>query len=148
MRKTRQLVTAAAIGIGAAAALALPASAGVQLHSESPSVAIVSLDRTAYLDADGAVVFAPVKLSCTPGSYTQLTVLVSQNVGGAIASGETTERIEPCTGKPQSIEVDVIPTQKPFKVGIAYGSAKLQVCDSVGPCKTVRDRHNVRIVRR
>ncbi len=147
IRSRAPFVAAAAVGIGAALALTLPAGAAVQLQSESPSVAAVTLGATATLDADGAVVFAPVRVTCTPGSYAYLTVQVAQNVGNAIASGETNETVEPCTGRPQSIEVAVIPTQKPFKAGVAYGSASLQVCAS-GPCKRVRDRHNIRIVRR
>ena len=148
MKSRFPLIAASAIGIGAALAFAIPAGAAVSVQSESPSVATITLGNKATLDADGAVVFAPVKFACTPGSYTSLTVSVTQNVGGRIASGSTYEEIEPCTGKEQSRRLAVTPTQRPFRKGVAFGQSRLQVCGPAARCKTVRDEHNIQIVAR
>jgi hypothetical protein len=134
----------AAIGVGAALASAVPAGAAVSVQSQSPPVQAVSLGAKATLDANGAVVFAPVKLACQPGSYAYLTVSVTENVGNAIASGQAQTPIESCTGTQQSLQVAVTPTQKPFRKGVAFGSASLQVCAS--SCRTVVDQHNIQIV--
>jgi hypothetical protein len=139
------LVAGAAIGVGAVLAFALPAGAAVSVQSQSPPVAAVKLGSTARLDANGAVVFAPVKVTCSPGSYAFLTVAVTENVGNAIASGQRSLQV-PCDGTQQSLSVSVTPTQKPFRKGVAFGSADLQVCEY--SCVLVRDEHNIDIVTR
>ena len=148
MKSRFPLIAASAIGIGAALAFAIPAGAAVSVQSESPSVATITLANKATLDADGAVVFAPVKFACTPGSYTQLEVSVTQNAGGWIASGSTFRQIDPCTGREQSLRLAVTPTQRPFRKGVAFGQSRLQVCGTQGRCVTVRDDHNIQIVAR
>jgi hypothetical protein len=143
MKSRYPLVAAATIGIGAAIAFALPAGANVSVQSESPSVHTVTLGRSAKLDANGAVVFAPVKIACTPGSYTSLTVSVTENVGGKIASGVTGQQIRACTGKDQTLRIAVTPTNFPFRRGVAFGQARLTVCDY--SCTDVADEHNIQI---
>ncbi|RKR91230.1 hypothetical protein BDK92_5623 [Micromonospora pisi] len=135
-----------AIAAGAVLAFALPAGAAVSVQSESPSVAVLNLGGKARLDANGAVVFAPVKVACTPGSYTTVSVEVTQAVGNGIAKGEKTLDIRTCTGDEQKLNVAVTPDQRPFRKGVAFGSATLQVCDNRG-CKTVYDEHNIEIVK-
>lgn len=144
--RARFPLTVVAIAAGAALAFALPAGMAVAVQSESPPVSQVQLGQRAILDANGAVVFAPVKVVCQPGAFAYLTVTVTENVGGDIASGSTSMDIEECTGSVQSLEVAVTPTQKAFRVGVAFGQAKLQVCSD--RCRTVVDQHNIQIVRR
>jgi hypothetical protein len=140
------LITGAVAATGAMLAFALPAGAAVAVQSQSPPTPAVTLGRTATLDARGAVVFAPVDVVCPPGSYTALSVTVAENVGGNIASGTTRTQIQPCTGSVQSLNVAVIPTQKAFRTGVAFGQAQLDVCTTT--CSTAVDQHNVRIVAR
>jgi hypothetical protein len=144
--RVRFPLTAAVIGAGAVLAFALPAGMAVAVQSQSPPVSQVQLGQRAILDANGAVVFAPVKVVCRPGAFAYLTVTVTENVGGDIASGSTFEEIEQCTGSVQSFDIAVTPTQKAFRVGVAFGQAKLQVCSD--RCRTVVDQHNIQIVRR
>ncbi|WP_329108881.1 hypothetical protein OG792_09585 [Micromonospora sp. NBC_01699] len=135
-----------AIAVGGVIAFALPAGAAVSVQSESPSVAIVKLGAKARLDANGAVVFAPVKVACTPGSYSTLTVQVTQAVGNGIAKGEKTVSIQECTGDEQKINVAVTPDLKPYRKGVAFGSARLEVCDGRG-CVSLYDERNIQIVK-
>jgi hypothetical protein len=137
------LIAAGAIGVGAVLAFALPAGAAVSVQSQSPPLGTVKLGQSAKLDANGAVVFAPVKVSCRPGSYASLTVTVAENVGGNIASGTTYTEVEPCNGTQQKLQIAVIPTQKAFKAGVAFGQATLRACDY--DCKTTVDQHNITI---
>ncbi|MEV4758404.1 hypothetical protein AB0J86_25325 [Micromonospora sp. NPDC049559] len=140
-------VAVSAIGVGAALAFALPAGAAVSVQSESPSIAVLKLGDQARLDANGAVVFAPITLACTPGSSTLVGVRVTQAVGGGdIAQGSTVREVEECRGKNQRIQLAVSPSQKAFRKGIAFGSAYLDVCDHRG-CRTVWDEHNIQIVK-
>jgi hypothetical protein len=139
------LVATAAVGVGAALAFAVPAGAAVSVQSQSPPLSAVSLGSKARLDANGAVVFAPIKLACTPGAYTYLTVSVTQAIGNAIASGQTYTAVDECTGTQQKLSVAVTPTQRPFRKGVAFGQATLRVCTD--RCKTVVDQHNIQIVK-
>jgi hypothetical protein len=139
------LIAAATLAIGATVAFALPAGAAVSVQSQSPPVAAVKLGNTATLDAKGAVVFAPVKVTCTPGDFAELSVSVTENVGNAIASGMASQDVQPCTGSVQKVTMAVTPTQKPFKRGVAFGQAWLQVCNSFS-CHTFQSQHNIQIV--
>jgi hypothetical protein len=145
MNRKFALMVTGAISVGTALAMAVPANAGVNLQSESPGVAAVKLAKKARLDANGAVVFAPVTLTCTPGSYTYLTVRVTQAIGDSLASGQKSREIRPCTGNPQKIELSVSPTQRPFRTGTAWGEAEMSVCSA--KCTTVYDEHLITITR-
>jgi hypothetical protein len=148
MKATFPLIAAGAMGVGAVLAFALPAGASVSVQSQSPPTGTVKLGQRATLEANGAVVFAPVKVVCRPGSYTAITVLVAENVGGNIASGTTYTQVDPCTGQPQSLQIAVVPTQKAFKPGLAWGQATLQTCDDSGTCKSAVDQHEITIVKK
>jgi hypothetical protein len=141
------LIAAGAVAAGAALAFALPGGTAAAVQSQSPPAHQVKLGNTATLDADGAVVFAPVSVLCGFGSYASLTLTVAENVNGDIASGTASEQVASCTGQTQRLEIAVIPTQKAFRPGVAFGQVKLQVCGSFG-CQTVIDQHNVQIVKR
>ena len=74
-------------------------------------------------------------------------VLVAENVGGKIASGTTFTQVDPCTGRPQSLQIAVVPTQRAFKAGLAWGQASLQTCNDSGTCKSAVDQHEITIVK-
>ena len=139
------LVAASAIGVGAVLAFAVPAGAAVS--TQSPPDASVRLATTATLDANGAVVFAPVTIACRTGSSVCLTVKVTENVGGAIASGETTFYDVACTGGKVKLTAAVTPTQRAFRKGVAFGQAFMTVCQPSG-CRVLVDQHNVDIVKK
>jgi hypothetical protein len=146
-RRRASWLPAAAIGAGAAAAFALPAGAAVSLQSQSPPVQAVSLGDQATLDANGAVVFAPVKVVCAPGTSAWLTVTVAENVGGFIASGSASQQVDLCSGTTQQLTVAVIPSQRAFRKGVAFGQATLNFCDFNG-CHNAVDQHNIEIVKK
>ena len=139
-------VAAVAIGAGAALAVALPAGAAVSVASQSPPVQSVKLGNQATLDANGAVVFAPVQVVCSPGDLAFLTVSVTENVNGFIASGSTSTSGQTCDGTTQKLRLAVVPTQRAFRKGVAFGQAFLEVCGSSG-CRNVADQHNIQIVK-
>ena len=139
-------VAAVAIGAGAALAVALPAGAAVSVASQSPPVQSVKLGNQATLDANGAVVFAPVKVVCAPGAQAYLSVTVTENVNGFIASGTANPILRPCDGTTQKLQATVVPTQRAFKKGVAFGQAFLEVCDFNG-CRNIADQHNIQIVK-
>jgi hypothetical protein len=93
------------------------------------------------------VVFAPVKVVCAPGTSAWLTVTVAENVGGFIASGTAGQQVELCSGTTQPLTVAVIPSQRAFRKGLAFGQATLNFCDFTG-CHTAVDQHNIQIVRK
>lgn len=148
MKVTRprlRLLATVAIGVGAALAVALPAGAAVSVASQSPPVQSVKLGNQATLDANGAVVFAPVKVVCAPGVSAFLSVQVTENVNGFIASGVANDQ-PVCDGTTQKLREAVVPTQRAFKKGVAFGQATLTICDFNG-CRGIVDQHNVQIVK-
>jgi hypothetical protein len=144
-RTRGQLLAAGAIALGATFAFALPAGAAVS--SQSPPTAVLKLANQANIDANGAVVFVPLRFTCRPGSQAYVSAEITENVGGFIASGSGSTRNElNCSGKAQSVTLAVTPTQRAFAKGVAFGEAYLQVCNSNG-CQTVADQRNVQIVK-
>ncbi|GAB3801125.1 hypothetical protein GCM10027605_17970 [Micromonospora zhanjiangensis] len=140
-----RLVALAAVAAGVAtAAVAVPAGAAVSLQSESPPAATLNLGGKARLDANGAVVFTSVSLTCPRRAEGYLRVRVTQAVGNAIASGESDTVTVRCTGSEQRFSLSVSPTQRPFRKGVAFGRAVADVCP--GPCETTVDEHNIQIV--
>jgi hypothetical protein len=153
MRLTRprlRALAAAAIGAGAALALVLPAGADVSVASQSPPVSLVQLDNQATVDSNGAVT-ASVRIDCSPVpyySFRHLSVSVTEKVNGAIASGTTAIDIESCDGAALQLPVAVMPTQRPFKKGVAFGQASLQLCQyQYAVCITMSDQHDIQIVK-
>jgi hypothetical protein len=144
-RRHTQLLAASAIGLGAVVAFALPAGAAV--ISKSPPAPVLKLGTTATLEANGAVVFAPVKFTCPVGSTGYESVTVTEAVeGGLIASGSGGTDPIPCTGRQQNINQSVTPTQRAFIKGAAFGQAYLNVCGPQG-CQVVRDERVIQIVK-
>jgi hypothetical protein len=140
------LIAGFAVAVGAIVATALPAGASVSLQSQSPPVAAVKLGPKAKLDARGAVVFPTVKVTCAPGDFALLTVQVTEAVGKDIASGASSQQVSPCTGAVQKFTVAVTPVNHPFRKGVAFGQAWLDVCNGFS-CHTFRDFHNIQIVK-
>jgi hypothetical protein len=139
-----RLIAVGLIGLTAALAFAVPAGAAV-VSKSAPTAALV-LGNKATLDANGAVVFASVKVSCTPGKTTYLSVTVTENVGGFIASG-TGNATAPCKGHNVTTSIAVTPTQRAFAKGVAFGQAELSVCGGAG-CDELLDQHNIQIVKK
>jgi len=151
MKLTRprlRLAAAIAIGGGAALALMLPAGAAVSLASQSPPVQVLTLGDTASLDAKGAVVFASVTVVCPPGSQSFLNLSITEKIGNSIASGTTNLQgpAAACDGTPQQLTVAVIPTQQPFKKGVAFAQANLDVC-GFSSCQEASVQKNIQIVK-
>ena len=142
------LIAGAAIAAGAMLAFALPAGASVSVQSQSPPVAAVSLGKKATLDANGAVIFPTVRITCQPGSVASLSVTVTENVGGHIAKGSITQQIGSCTGSTQKFRLAVTPEQRAFRKGVAFGQAQFQVCQVMVACSTAVDEHNIEIVKK
>jgi hypothetical protein len=139
----RPTLAGAGVAAAAVAALALPAGAAVSVQSQSPSVPVVKLGNTATVDAKGAVVFAPVKVTCTPGATAYVDVYITEAVGSKIARGGVEYEIT-CTGAVQKVQATVTATQEAFKSGVAYGQAYVTVCGSNG-CYTAEDEGNIQI---
>jgi archaeosine-15-forming tRNA-guanine transglycosylase len=139
--------TLAGAGIAAVAigALALPAGAAVSVQSQSPSVPLVSLADTATLDAKGAVVFAPVEVTCTPGATAYLEVIITQKAGGKVAKGGVDYSFT-CTGAVQQVQATVTANGQVYKQGVAFGQASIDVCDYAN-CYSAADEHNIQITR-
>lgn len=151
MKLTRarlRLAAAIAIGGGAALALMLPAGAAVSLASQSPPVQVLTLGDTASLDAKGAVLFASVTVVCPPGSQDFLNISITERIGNSIASGTTNVQgsAASCDGTPQQLTVAVVSTQQPFKKGVAFAQANLDVCGFNG-CQEASDQKNIQIVK-
>jgi hypothetical protein len=142
-RPRTQLIAAGVVGLGAALALALPAGAAVV--NASPGAPVLKLGSTATLQANGAAVFSTFKITCQPGASVYASVTVAENVaGGFIASGSGSPDSVNCTGRAQTIQQSVIPTQRAFAKGVAFGSAHATVCGS-GNCYAVSDEHEIQL---
>jgi hypothetical protein len=141
-----KLIAATAIGVGAVAAFALPAGAAVSLQSQSQPTTVVNLGNQARLDANGAVVFASVTVTCGPAYFSSVNVTVTENVGGGRIASGTTVLFPVCDGTSHKATVSVVPTQRAFRTGVAFGQAVGSFCDET--CVNIKDEHTINIVRK
>ena len=70
-------------------------------------------------------------------------VHITEAVGDNIAAGQQSIDVT-CTGASQTITLDVTPAEHPFKKGVAWGSAELQVY-SPNDALAARDSHTVQL---
>lgn len=146
---TRTLLRPAIAGAGVAAAavlaFALPAGASVNVQSSSPAVASLKLGQKATIEANGAVVFAPTKVKCPAGYTAYVNVRITEAVGDNIAAGSESVSV-PCTGRVQNITLNVSPSEHPFKKGVAWGSAELDIYGPNGNIEAT-DAHTIQLVK-
>ena len=118
----------------------------------------VELGDRANLVTKGVAVLVPVEVTCLaapfppppvpippfppfPGS--SVSVSMSQRSGNRIAQGFGTASVV-CNGTPQTVNVQVMAQQAPFKSGTALATAAMSVCDISG-CHTSSDTEEIRI---
>lgn len=121
------------VRVGAAAALAsgavwlaisTPAYPSVFVASASPPASI-DLPTQATLLAKGARVAVPVTYNC-PGDtqFASIFVRVTQRFGSSITSADWNSEVT-CNGEDTYLEVQMDAASRPFKKGIAAGTARL-----------------------
>jgi hypothetical protein len=87
----------------------------------------------------------PVTAVCTPGAQAQVTVTVTQRVGGDIATGYGYTDIPVCTGGAQTIEIVDLANGSPFRKGTAFAKASLRVFGYPGG--QAEDQREIEIIR-
>jgi hypothetical protein len=88
----------------------------------------------------------PVTVLCSAGSSGFVQVDVTEAVGPNIASGSGSASVE-CTGGFQQFDITVVSNTSPFRIGRAFATARIGVCDDTG-CLSNTDQRDIRIVRR
>lgn len=135
---------AAVVAVAGAAVLAsvLPGSADVA--AQSPSVGAVRVESPATLEARGAAVKVSVTVVCTPGQYAYVGIELVQRAGGAIARGGDSANIQSCTGQAQTVVLDALAYDEPFRKGVTWARAYL---NTSGQPSTLYDEREIEIVR-
>jgi hypothetical protein len=112
-------------------------------------VPVVEIGARAVLQAEGAAIIVPVRVTCGPGATEPgfLVVQVSQRVGNRIAVGSGTLSNISCDGELQRVRVPTLAQNRPFRRGVAFAVADLFVCFPTGECLNGTDFREIRIVR-
>ena len=142
-RRMYRLGAVLAVAIGAALALTLPANA-LSVQVKSPPNKVVALEATATFEANGAAVITTLDIYCPNGATAYTTITVTEVVDGTIVQGSMNRDIDNCNGQPQTIRVTVTPLLKPFKQGVAFGSAWMRYFNMNGT-HSAWDEHTIRI---
>jgi hypothetical protein len=143
--------TAVAILLGTALAAAIPALPAVSQQSppQSPPTPVIRIGANATLQARGAAIIVPVRVTCGPGATSPgfLSVQVSQRVGNQIAVGFGFLNNVTCNGETRRVRVPTLAQNRPFRVGVAFGVATLDVCFPT-ECVNAVDFREFQVVRR
>lgn len=143
--------TAVAILLGTALAAAIPVlpAVGEQSPPQSPPTPVVHIGARAILQARGAAIIVPVRVTCGPGATSPgfLSVQVSQRVGNRIAVGFGFLSNVSCNGETRRIRVPTLAQNRPFRVGVAFAVANLDVCFPT-ECLNAVDFREIQVVRR
>jgi hypothetical protein len=124
-----------------AAAIVAPAAAA------GPVKASVAIQQQGRLEARGAAVTVPTRVSCQAGATGSLWVQVTQNVRGDLAIGEKYTPSVPCTGEFHKVDVTVVSRTKAFRPGVAFTTASLSVYLPPDNSSTVEAEREMVLVR-
>lgn len=134
---------------GVALALTIPALAAV--GQTSPPKPVLHIGDTARLVARGAAVEVPVLVivTCSPGSFTSLSVQVTQAIGRNIGHAYGSVDDLNCDGQPHEVEVFAVAQNLAFRPGEAFAQATLFACQFPFPPSdcSASDARVIRLVR-
>ncbi|MFF5172870.1 hypothetical protein ACFY3U_09580 [Micromonospora sp. NPDC000089] len=139
------LLAAGALALGATLTAALPASASTPVRqaaaaTDGAPLTSIAIAATGKIDANGAVVFVPVTLTCSQPTQVDLTVKVAEAVGEDISTGTTTRKVT-CEAGTQKIRISVTPTERRFVPGVAFGTVTGNSCDAL--CNSLTSERNI-----
>jgi hypothetical protein len=139
MNKQVHLTTALAL---ATAILSIPTLAIAQ------PTGTVEIEDTASLLAKGAAVLISAEVTCDPTTtYKSLSVQLTQRVGNQVVQGFNSTDAFVCDGTPQTVELAVSASNRPFRKGAAVAQATLFACDEFFFCENVAtDTEEIEIV--
>ncbi|MET8234585.1 hypothetical protein ABZS77_28305 [Micromonospora sp. NPDC005298] len=143
----RSLIATGLVAAATILAFTPSASASVPLRAAAQAdgaLTAIALGTTGKLDANGAAVFVPVTLTCSRATEFDLTVKVAQAVGETMRAGTTVRRVT-CAAATQEVRIAVIPVERPFARGVAFGVVSASSCDPT--CATLTDEHRFDLAR-
>ncbi|TNH29276.1 hypothetical protein FHG89_13090 [Micromonospora orduensis] len=146
----RPLVATGLVAAAATLAFTPSASASVPLRAaaqaDGGALTAITLGTTGKLDANGAAVFVPVTLTCSKATEFDVTIKVAQAVGETMRAGTTVRRVT-CAATTQEVRIAVIPVERPFARGVAFGVVSASSCDPGPACTTLTDEHRFDLAR-
>ncbi|MEU4402584.1 hypothetical protein [Micromonospora orduensis] len=145
----RSLIATGLVAAAATLAFTPSASASVPLRAaaqDEAALTSIALGSTGRLDANGAAVFVPVTLTCSKATEFDVTVKVAQAVGETMRAGTTVRRVT-CAAATQEVRIAVIPVERPFARGVAFGVVSASSCDPGPACTTLVDEHRFDLAR-
>jgi hypothetical protein len=138
MNKQVHLTTALAL---ATAILLIPTLAIAQ------PTGTVEIEDTAPLLAKGAAVLVSAEVTCDPTTtFKSLSMQLTQRVGNQIVQGFNSTNVFVCDGTPQTVELVVSASGRPFRKGVALAHATLFACDQFSCDNVAVDTEEVKIV--
>ena len=147
----RRLLTGPLAATAGMAALVIGSATGASAsHS-------LDIGDSGTLIAKGAGVIVPVTVECQAGTVPfppfpfpggpGLSVTVTQRSGNRIAQGSGGAPVV-CDGTPQTVNVQITPSQAPFKHGTALVTASMTQCDPFTfTCHTATDTEEITLQR-
>jgi hypothetical protein len=147
IQRTRLLV--GAILAGTATAALIPLSPALSEESPPNPLVNVEIADTGTVEARGAVATVTLHYTCpeTPAPFAAfVNVQLTQRSGNGIASGGAGEQAV-CDGTQNELTVTIPASGKPFKRGVAFAIANLNVCNPFEPCVAVRDSEEIQLTR-
>jgi hypothetical protein len=138
MNKQVHLTTALAL---ATAILSIPTLAIAQ------PTGTVEIEDTALLLANGAAILVSVDVACDPTTtFKSLSVQLTQRAGNRILQGFNSTDAFVCDGTPQTVELAVSASSRPFRKGVAAAQATLFACDQFSCGNVAADAEEIEIV--
>ena len=138
MNKQVHLTTALAL---AAAILSIPTLA------IAVPTGTVEIEDTALLLGNGAAVLISAEVTCdSTTAFKSLSVQLTQRAGNRILQGFNSTEAFVCDGTPQTVEVAVSASGRPFRKGVAAAQATLFACDEFSCGNVATDAEEIEIV--
>jgi hypothetical protein len=137
--RTKAAVLSTVLAGGAAAAILGSSAPALAFSSGGLTLNVTPLSPATLVDR-GAAVDVPVDVECNATGFTDLTLRLTERVGGQIATGSTDVSVA-CNGGHQTLLVEVPASSitstsgRPFSKGQAVATASIFGCnDDTGIC--------------
>ncbi|MGW5559209.1 hypothetical protein ACWER9_18550 [Micromonospora sp. NPDC003944] len=123
---TALVAAAATLAFTQSASASIPLPAAARANDAGP--ATIAIGGTGKIEANGAAAIVPVTVTCTKAIEFDLTVKVAQAVGQTMRAGTTVRRVT-CVEGAQQVRIAVIPVERSFAAGVAFGVLDANPCD-------------------
>ncbi len=146
LSRIRLPLAGAALALGATLALAPPANAEVATQADPGLIQSFALDGPLTVDTSGFLAYAPLRITCTAGSYLELGVQIRQVTTANEITRAYGGEWSTCDGSSQRVVLTIPALEHRLLPKEVFARVNAYVCDtSTNQCSSVNEELQTRL---